>query len=66
MDSFEKMLSVKDAAAALGVSADTVRRKIRAKKLRAVQIPSDGPNVFYRIGGTEIEAFKRRNSTMKM
>jgi excisionase family DNA binding protein len=61
MNSFEKMYSVKETADALGFSVDTIRRRIRSKKLKAFKLPSDGPNEVYRIGKEEIEAFKRRN-----
>ena len=62
MDSFEKMLSVKETAAVLGFSTDTILRRIRARKLKAMLLPSDGRNEVYRVSESEIVAFKKRNT----
>jgi len=42
MNSFEKMYSVKEAAAVLGVSADTVLRLVRRGHIKAWKLPGSG------------------------
>jgi len=68
MDTFEKMLSVKEVAGRLGISRDSVARLIRNGALDAVRFPRMGGrcrNIGTRVGESEIENFKKRNSTKK-
>jgi len=58
----EKMLSVKEVAAMLGVSCDTVRRLIRRGKLVAWRLPAHTSTrrriyVVYRIAQSEVRRF---------
>ena len=62
METFEKMYSVKEAGERLGFSADTILRRIRNGKLKAMLLPGDGPNEIYRVSESEIVAFKKRNT----
>jgi excisionase family DNA binding protein len=68
MDSFEKMYAVKEAAAILGFSPDTVLRLIRRGELRAWKLPgSDGRRKrqyeVWRIPHSELVRFLKRNSS---
>ncbi len=61
----EKMLSVKEVAAQLAVSCDTVRRLIRRGCLQAWKLPSQTEKrrriyVVYRIAETEVQRFINR------
>jgi excisionase family DNA binding protein len=67
MDSFEKMYSVKEAAAVLAVSPDTVLRLIRRKRLNAWLLPAerDGRKRRYqsfRLPHGELLSFMKRNA----
>ena len=67
MDSFEKMYSVKEAAAVLTVSPDTVLRLVRRKQLKAWKLPAEahyGKRKYesFRIPGGELLAFMKRNA----
>lgn len=66
MDSTEKMLAIKEAAGALGVGPDGVRRLIKRGAIRGVRFPrmgGCGKNVTIRIPESEIERFKSDNLT---
>jgi excisionase family DNA binding protein len=39
MDSWEKMLSVKEVAARFGISCDSIRRMIRRKEMKSWRMP---------------------------
>jgi excisionase family DNA binding protein len=67
MNSFEKMYSVKEAAAVLGVSPDSVLRWIRKGCLKAWKFPSSGNRrkrqyECYRIPESELLRFIKRNA----
>jgi excisionase family DNA binding protein len=69
MDSQEKWYSVKEVAAKLGVSVDTVRRWIRRKLLRAFKLPSVSnrrKRVYecFRIAAGELDRFTRAHFTI--
>lgn len=53
----KKLLSVKEVAARLACSSDSVRRRIEDGVIRAVVLPSrpNGKNVYYRIPEDEAE-----------
>jgi excisionase family DNA binding protein len=64
---FEKMYSVKEAAAILGVSPDTVLRLIRRGHLKAWKLPKSGSPrkrqyESYRIPESELLRFMKRNA----
>jgi excisionase family DNA binding protein len=67
MDSFEKMLTVKEAAlSVLCVSPDTVRRLIRRGELKAWKLPGRSDRrkrkfEVYRIAYSELTRFMKRN-----
>ena len=67
MGPFEKMYSVKEAAAVLGVSPDSVRRYIRRGEIRAWKLPSPGHRrkrryECWRIPESELLRFMKRNA----
>jgi excisionase family DNA binding protein len=67
MESFEKMYSVKEAAAILGVSPDTVLRLIRRGHLNGWKLPKSGSprkRVYrvWRIPESALLLFMKRNA----
>jgi excisionase family DNA binding protein len=68
MDSNEKWYAVKEVAAQLGVSCDTVRRRIRRKLLRALKF-SEGSDrrhrtyECFRIAASELDRYIRARMT---
>jgi excisionase family DNA binding protein len=68
MDANEKWYSVKEVAARYGVSQDTIRRRIRAGKIRALRFPTAVSKryrkyVMDRISEVELQRFERANFT---
>ena len=66
MDSFEKLLCIKETAEALGFSRDSVVRLIRRGHLRGIRMPrmgGNGSNVIYRVPESEVRLFLKRNVT---
>jgi excisionase family DNA binding protein len=66
MESFEKMYAVKEAAAILGFSTDTVLRLIRRKELKAWKLPGKANRrkrqfESWRVPESEIRDFMNRN-----
>ena len=66
MDSFEKMYSVKEAAAILGASVDSVRRWIKRRELKAWKFPCPKKRFkrsfeVWRIAYSELIRFMKRN-----
>ncbi len=66
MDSSEQWLSVKEVAAMLGVSSDTIRRLVVRGELRALKLPAKSSRrkrvyVSLRIAYSEVMRFIRRN-----
>jgi excisionase family DNA binding protein len=68
MDTFEKMMSVKEVAGCLGISRDSVVRLINGGYLVAVRFPrmgGRGHNVGTRVSESEVKSFISRNSTKR-
>jgi predicted site-specific integrase-resolvase len=67
MDSNEKWLSVKEVSAILGCSVDTIRRLVKAGRLKAIKLTVNSNKrkrtfVSLRINSGEIERFIRGNA----
>lgn len=68
MDSNEKWYSVKEVAARYGVSRDTISRRVKRGKIRALRFPSISPKRkrgydMDRISESELQRFERGNTT---
>ena len=67
MDSFEKQYLVKEAAAIISFSPDTILRRIREKKLKAWKLPGNDNRrkrqyECWRIPASELLRFMKRNA----
>jgi excisionase family DNA binding protein len=68
MDSSEKWYSVKEVADRYRVSRDTITRRIKARKLRAMKLPSlssKRKRIYetHLVSASELERFERTNMT---